>query len=351
MHLPLRCEEIPSTVTSLAECALHEVRSLMKKSHPSQEEEDALDDGFVLCDLSVIHKKLRVWRSLFPRVKPFFALKCNPDVMVAAVLGQQSSQAGFDCASLPEIRLALASANKNGRLCIYANPQRAEADLEAALSMGIEALTFDGAEELHKVYAAHKKKSNGTNTPPPEMILRILVPDTTSSVPLGEKFGASLSRVEPLVREAMDLGLSVVGVSFHCGSGCHDAHAYANAIRLAKDAMDTINRVQSHPPCRLLDIGGGFPGSDGAGGDNGRFSGKSEDTTPCSSANEVATSEIAAVVSPLLDELFPECETSVQFIAEPGRYFVVSCANECVLRQITHTLETHYLLFSFICFI
>ena len=34
---------------------------------------------------------------------------------------------------------------------------------------------------------------------PPQMILRLVVPDGHSSVPLGEKFGAPPDRVEPLV--------------------------------------------------------------------------------------------------------------------------------------------------------
>ena len=47
-------------------------------------DEDALDDGFILCDLTVIERKLSAWRELFPRIKPFYAVKCNPNPMVAA---------------------------------------------------------------------------------------------------------------------------------------------------------------------------------------------------------------------------------------------------------------------------
>lgn len=83
-RLPLPCEPIPPHVSSLSECALQQIRALMAKTQLTEEDEDAIDDGFVLCDLRVIQHKLRVWRRLFPRVKPFFALKCNPDVMVAA---------------------------------------------------------------------------------------------------------------------------------------------------------------------------------------------------------------------------------------------------------------------------
>jgi diaminopimelate decarboxylase len=55
-----------------------------------EEEQDSLDDGFFLCDLGVVIRKLQVWRQLFPRIKPFFAVKCNPDKMVTA--GTHSSK-------------------------------------------------------------------------------------------------------------------------------------------------------------------------------------------------------------------------------------------------------------------
>lgn len=83
-RLPLACERIPPHVTSLKECALWQIQILEAKISLTEEDEDAIDDGFVLCDVSVIQNKLRIWRRLFPRIKPFFAVKCNPDVMAAA---------------------------------------------------------------------------------------------------------------------------------------------------------------------------------------------------------------------------------------------------------------------------
>ena len=253
-QLPHPFRILPENITSLKECAQHEIRCLLNKTEDTltTEDEDALDDGFVLADINVVVNKLRAWRALFPRIQPFFALKCHPDPMVAAVLGQW--QAGFDCASLPEIQLAMAStttrllswslnhdndSNINNyinntsktRRIVYANPQRAETDLETALKLHVRALTFDGPEELHKVHAAYQRvllqhhttstttTSNTTSTPPPPpvMILRLLVPDQHSTVPLGEKFGTPPSQIESLVQTAVELQLPVLGVSFHCG--------------------------------------------------------------------------------------------------------------------------------------
>mmetsp|Transcript_43348 Transcript_43348/g.131869 ORF Transcript_43348/g.131869 Transcript_43348/m.131869 type:complete len:120 (-) Transcript_43348:2790-3149(-) len=86
--LPLRYDVIPATVHGLKECVMHQIRRLDRRalslSCLTLDEEDALDDGFLMCDLSVVEAKLWAWRRMFPRIKPFYALKCNPDVMVAA---------------------------------------------------------------------------------------------------------------------------------------------------------------------------------------------------------------------------------------------------------------------------
>jgi ornithine decarboxylase len=276
-------------------------------------------------------------------------------------------ETGFDCASIAEIKLALDSTtNSNPKRCIYANPQRAMSDLEKAMELGVRTLTFDGLEELHKVrrlyetrcqqWQEQEERDESTRPMLPEMVLRIVVPDGASSVPLGEKFGAPPARVADLTEESLRLGLPVVGVSFHCGSGCHDPDAYGTAIQLAKEAMDIINSViSSHQhdntnkvddpwlfrSCTLLDIGGGFPGIDGHGGDIGRFSGAPHKPTDVSqhhaqpqNIEDTTTSSIAAVVTPLVDQLFSVQEEDsnhepIQIISEPGRYFVEAAFALC----------------------
>jgi ornithine decarboxylase len=354
--LELPIDVIPSHVSSLKECAAHQIQSLLKKEGPNmtRDEEDAIDDGFVMCDLNVVKNKYVAWRQMFPTLRPFFALKCNPDPMVAGILGQLG--AGFDCASVPEIGLALASTNSDPSSLIYANPQRAEKDLEAALRRNVKTLTFDGIEELNKVHRIHQKivdqhqplEDEGHNSPPPsppDMVLRILVPDKHSTVPLGEKFGVPPEQIEALAEMAADMHLPIVGVSFHCGSGNHDPDAYRIAVELAHDATQTIERVyerrgvQDHK-CWLLDIGGGFPGRDGCGADLGRFVGSSEPLSDVDAEQDGETArKVAETVVPVLEQLYPSSNVNdkgststsapVQFMAEPGRYFVEAAFALC----------------------
>ncbi|KAL7581154.1 hypothetical protein ACA910_005946 [Epithemia clementina (nom. ined.)] len=384
---------IPEHVDGAAACAKHQIQALLAQQSYSEDDEDALDDGFFLCDLSVVFQKLVAWRTLFPRIKPFYALKCNPDPMVAAILGStrgtlsssSTTAAGFDCASIPEIELALRSVSS--RSAIYANPQRAEHDLDTALrTHQVRVLTFDGSEELYKIHRAHQQElvameaaiaaAASLESPPPvpkaptpHLVLRILVPDEHSAVPLGEKFGAPPDRIESLVQLAMELELPIIGVSFHCGSGNHDPNSYVQAIRLAHSAMQVIDGLQqqeqeeestkSKPSkCWLLDMGGGYPGADGAGASLGRFSGKRRSESISAKHNEHSQSNhdshedhdghehetarnIAMAVTPLIEELFPLPSTAVKqgeqeqrpddnnpephrvfVISEPGRYFV-----------------------------
>jgi len=269
-----------------------------------------------------------------------------------------------------EITLALQSTttpschpNGNPHLIVYANPQRAEHDLEQSLRLGISAFTFDGEEELHKIFRAYQKykqvqKKSLSAIPPrqPEMIVRLLVPDEGSTVPLGEKFGAPpiLHRIQQLTELAMQLQLPIIGVSFHCGSGCHDPLAYTNAIRLAKEAMDMIDSIQmaavptaNAKKCWLLDIGGGFPGRDGWTGECERFSGVGTALSNTKQQPEIdetleTAAKIANVINPLLNELLPNqgstgghddtyghSQRQVQIISEPGRYFVEAAFTLC----------------------
>ena len=165
------------------------------------------------------------------------------------------------------------------------------------------------------------------------------VPDEHSNVPLGEKFGAPPDQWADLVGLAIELGLPVVGVSFHCGSGNHDPSSYVQAIHLAKEALVTIANIQHHIRPWLLDIGGGYPGLDGSGGDNNRFSCRQTlmDKTDTwlsinhavkSDGDHESTAHIANAVTPLLDELFTDND-HIRFVAEPGRYFVEAAFALC----------------------
>ncbi|KAL3928329.1 MAG: hypothetical protein SGBAC_012697, partial [Bacillariaceae sp.] len=342
--------------------------------------EDALDDGFMCIDLQTVQTKLQKWNQLFPQVKPFFAMKCNPDPMVVKLLASCTTTesekhnsnlfVGFDVASWAEIQLALeACGNDTGIMVegaddesfgnepqlqrqtmlprlVYANPQRAEQDLKNCMNAYLSSfkpiplwLTLDGPEELVKILQISQQLEFPISRI--GLILRILVPDHHSSIPLGEKFGTPLEEIASLVQRGLEEGFqptNFLGISFHCGSGCHDPATYQLALELTRSALDLIHSTLQKSTtacdhrCSLIDIGGGFPGWDGMGGDHNRFSsyassknGNSTDdgTTMDELATEETTRAIAEAIQPSLQAFAKE---GYQIIAEPGRFFVEAAA-------------------------
>ncbi len=112
------------------------------------------------------------------------------------------------------------------------------------------------------------------------------------------KFGTPIDRTRDLLTLAKSLGLNVIGVSFHVGSGCFNASAYRDAVESARKVFDIGKEVGYE--FNLLDVGGGFPGN---------------------YPYAVSFEEIAVVLRESVDELFPP---NVRVIAEPGRFFVAS---------------------------
>lgn len=53
-------------------------------------------------NLATVERLYRAWGNLLPRVHPCYAVKCNPDQGLLAVLAAMG--AGFDCASEAEIQ-------------------------------------------------------------------------------------------------------------------------------------------------------------------------------------------------------------------------------------------------------
>lgn len=62
--------------------------------------------------------------------------------------------------------------------------------------------------------------------------------DSFSVYKLNKKFGAGLNTTGRLLERAAELGLEVVGVSFHVGSQCTQSLAFRQAIRDARHVFD-----------------------------------------------------------------------------------------------------------------
>jgi len=237
-------------------------------------------------DLGTIQRQYHKWVELMPRVRPFFAVKSNPDPQIVRTLFEAG--AGFDCASAHEIEMACTAGADGANDIIYANCCKFPADINFAKLSKVPTMTFDNTDELEKIAQIWPEAS---------CVLRIVTDDSNSVCRLSNKYGAPLCDVDRLLDTAQRLKLSVIGVSFHVGSGTSNPESFVEPIRNAAKVFEQAR--ERGIEMRLLDVGGGFPGDDQG----------------C-----VTMAQIAHVINPLLEQYFPD--PTLRIIAEPGRFFV-----------------------------
>jgi ornithine decarboxylase len=109
---------------------------------------EATDEPFYILDVDDLAEKFRNWNEKMPRVRPFYAVKCNDDYHVLKTLAALGT--GFDCASEGEIRKVLDLGVEPSRI-IYANPTKMPSHLKFAAQQGVKMMTFDCDTELYKV--------------------------------------------------------------------------------------------------------------------------------------------------------------------------------------------------------
>lgn len=264
---------------------MHLNNGVIQANHASSCGEVDSEKAFFVADLSQVWRQHQRWKRALPDVEPFYAVKCNPDPYVLRLL--KALGTGFDCASQGEIAQVLATGVDASRI-IFANPCKPASFIRHAAKSDVALMTFDNTDELHKVARLF---------PGAKLIVRILTDDSSSLCRLGVKFGAPLSDVPRLLSCARGLGLNVVGVSFHVGSGCSDPNAFRDAIERAHTAF-AYGRDAGYQ-FTLLDVGGGF-----------------EDLT---------FERSACAISDALAFYFPKSErerAGIRVIAEPGRFYV-----------------------------
>jgi len=242
------------------------------------------EEAFYVVDLGKIVGKYKQWHTLLPRVKPYYAIKCNSNPAIVRTLA--SMGVNFDCASKSEIQQVLGSRVAPSRI-IYANPTKMKTHISYAKSSGVDLMTFDNTHELHKIAECF---------PAARLVLRIITDDSNSVCRFSTKFGAPLDQVPSLLSLAKELNLNIVGVSFHVGSGCMSTSSFISAIGNARKVFEQAQTFGFN--MSILDLGGGWPGTDDDG---------------------ITFSAIANAIRPVIDDLFP---AEINVIAEPGRYFV-----------------------------
>jgi ornithine decarboxylase len=248
---------------------------------------------FFTYDMSAPSRLAALWRTIFPRIQPYYAVKSNPDEKLIDALAAEN--VNFDCASLGEIELVMNRGVPADRI-IFAHTMKFPEHLAKAAHLGVNITTFDGHHELDKIARFH---------PAGRALLRIRSDDPDARCLLGNKFGAEPHEIRGLLEKARDLGVDFRGVAFHVGSGSKNAEAYYRAIRLAGETFGVARTLGFAPD--TLDIGGGF----------------------CVNANATGLEgDVDVRINAALEEFFPR--EQVKVVAEPGRFFSESFGSYAV---------------------
>ncbi len=243
------------------------------------------DQPFFIVNLAEVIKKINQWREKLPKVQAYYAIKCNPDDIIIKLMS--SMDMCFDCASKNEISKVI-SAGVSPNNIIYANPCKMVEQIKYARANDVDLMTFDSAHELYKIKLYH---------PSAKLVIRIQTDDSKSRCKFNCKFGVGLDQVDELLQIAKYMDLDIVGISFHVGSGCEDENVFRTAIGDCKKVYDMAKDKGFN--FELIDIGGGFPGD-----------------------SDEKFDRMAQVINSSIDEFFKDI--NVEFIAEPGRYFVTA---------------------------
>lgn len=236
----------------------------------------------LVLDQAAVRHQYRSLVAALPGVTLHYALKPLPHMGVIEVL--KSEGASFDLATNGEVDL-MREAQINPNECIHTHPIKRDSDIRYALDYGCNTFVFDNPIELQK-FVDYKDQAR--------LLLRVSFPNPETKVDLSKKFGCTPDMVLPLLRQAKELGIQVVGLSFHVGSQVPNAKRHVEAIEACNELLRQT--AEQGLGLQILDIGGGFP-VDYAGGEL----------------------DIHAFCAPIRAAL-ANTPAGIRLIAEPGRF-------------------------------
>lgn len=247
-----------------------------------------IDEPFYIVNLNEIINTYKRWINCLPLVKPYYAMKCNPNSIIIEVLNELGCC--FDCASKKEMMQIMAITNNPDKI-IFAHPCKYPSHIKYAYENNIDLMTFDSEDELYKINELHKDA---------KLVLRLAVDDSHSLCRFNKKFGLNINQLQNIFNTINILQMDLVGFSFHVGSGCTSAKVYYEALKTCSYA--TIEAKKNNIDIKLIDLGGGFV------------------------ATGNSFEEFAKEINKGINDFFKG--TNIKFIAEPGRFMV----------QTSHTL-------------
>ncbi|MEM6763201.1 MAG: type III PLP-dependent enzyme, partial [Pseudomonadota bacterium] len=198
----------------------------------------------LVVDLDVVRQNFQRFRRAMPDSRIYYAVKANPAPEILSLLAELGSS--FDCASVPEIDMALMAGASADRIS-FGNTIKKERDIEAAHRRGVRLYAVDCVAEVEKVARA---------APGALVFCRILCDGEGAEWALSRKFGCAPELAIDVLLRARELGLQAHGISFHVGSQQKNPDAWDGALASAAAIFRTLS--ERGVELKMVNLGGGF---------------------------------------------------------------------------------------------
>lgn len=209
---------------------------------------------FFAYDRQKVTDRVKQLRSMLPgSVHIHYSLKANP--MPALVQHLAALVNGFDVASAGEMRVALDTGMKPGKISL-AGPGKSALDLRSAVASDVT-VTLESRTQLNAV----TKIANELGVRP-KVALRInpSFDPNRSGMRMGggpRQFGVDEEQAPALVSEISSRDVRLVGFHVFWGSQCLDADTVISAQRHVVSVVSTLAQ-QASAPLEFINMGGGF---------------------------------------------------------------------------------------------
>ena len=201
------------------------------------------ESAYYTIELSKIKDTYDLWKKYLPDIEVYYAMKCNPNKNILKEINNLGIK--YDCASKQEIIDALEFTTPDN--IIYANPCKFPQHITYSKYRNVSLTVVDCECEMYKMKELY---------PECKLLLRIAVNDENSQCSFSKKFGCKMNDVRKLLVLSKELGLNIIGFSFHVGSGCTKPSLYYDALCDCKSSTIIANELGIQ--IDIIDIGGGF---------------------------------------------------------------------------------------------
>jgi diaminopimelate decarboxylase len=204
----------------------------------------------------VLDARLRaVQQAIGPRIGVLYSIKSNPSLAVTARL--RAGGAGAEVASIGELHLAIAAGHAPADLR-FAGPGKTDAEIEAALQLGLGCFHVESPDEVRAIAAAARSQDLRAG-----IAVRVNLPHELSGSRMRmsgrtSRFGIDAAQVPEVLRDiASRSELSLRGLHVYAGTQGFDAAAF---VKHAEALVQQAAAWERELGLSLdeLDLGGGF---------------------------------------------------------------------------------------------